>query len=78
MELRDRYKKPSELKRKYALAILLNEKELEALERYCRRFKIENKSKFIRETVFLEVIGRLDRDHPTLFSEEEMNRMVRR
>ncbi|MBO8460506.1 MAG: hypothetical protein IAA73_09265 [Bacteroidetes bacterium] len=46
---------------------MLNEQEERALERYCRRYRISNKSKFIREAVINVILRRFDEDHPTLF-----------
>lgn len=46
---------------------VLNEQEERALERYCQRYRISNKSKFIREAVINAILRRFDEDHPTLF-----------
>ena len=45
----------------------LNDEENKALNRYISKYKVKNKSKFIRETVMLAVISKLEEDHPTLF-----------
>ncbi|MBP6355984.1 MAG: hypothetical protein KA303_01700 [Paludibacter sp.] len=45
----------------------LNDEENKALTRYINKYKISNKSKFIRETLMLAVIRKLEEDHPTLF-----------
>lgn len=45
----------------------LNDEENKALNRYISKYKVKNKSKFIRETVMLAVIRKLEEDHPTLF-----------
>jgi hypothetical protein len=45
----------------------LNDEENKALERYLQKYKVQNKSKFIRETVMLSIIRKLEEDHPTLF-----------
>lgn len=45
----------------------LNEKENRALERYISKYKIKNKSKFIREALMVAIIKRLEEDSPTLF-----------
>ena len=47
--------------------ITLNDEENKALTRYINKYKISNKSKFIRETLMLAVIRKLEEDHPTLF-----------
>ncbi len=45
----------------------LNDEENKALNRYIAKYKVQNKSKFIRETLMLAIIRRLEEDHPTLF-----------
>lgn len=46
---------------------LLNDKEKKALDRYLCKYKIQNKAKFLREVIMIEVISRLEKDSPTLF-----------
>lgn len=45
----------------------LNDEENRALNRYILKYKIKNKSKFIRETLILAIIRKFEEDHPTLF-----------
>ncbi len=45
----------------------LNDEENKALNRYISRYKVKNKSKFIRETLMLAIIRKMEEDHPTLF-----------
>ena len=45
----------------------LNDEENKALNRYITKYKVKNKSKFIRETLMLAIIRKLEEDHPTLF-----------
>jgi hypothetical protein len=45
----------------------LNDEENKALTRYISKYKVKNKSKFIRETVMLAIIRKMEEDHPTLF-----------
>jgi hypothetical protein len=45
----------------------LNNEENKALNRYISKYKIKNKSKFIRETLMVAIIRRLENDNPTLF-----------
>ncbi|MFZ4581601.1 MAG: hypothetical protein ACOYM7_03020 [Paludibacter sp.] len=45
----------------------LNDEENKALNRYIAKYKIRNKSKFIRETLMLSIIRKLEEDHPRLF-----------
>jgi hypothetical protein len=45
----------------------LNDEENKALNRYISKYKVKNKSKFIRETLMLAIIRKMEEDHPTLF-----------
>ena len=53
--------------RTHRQVFVLNDDENKALNRYITKYKIPNKSKFIRETVMLAVIRKLEEDHPRLF-----------
>lgn len=64
------------LARTNRITIVLNDKEKEALESYCKKYKIVNKAKFIRETVFKHVMDRFLADYPTLFEQETMESLV--
>ena len=45
----------------------LNDEENKALNRYLSKYKVKNKSKFIREAVMLTIIKKFEDDHPRLF-----------
>ena len=45
----------------------LNDEENKALSRSIEKYKVQNKSKFIREAVMLTIIRKMEEDHPTLF-----------
>jgi len=64
-------KRNQKLKRKHSIQFLFNDLELQAFEKYCRKYRIKNKSKFIRETVMTEVLSQFDRDYPSLFDNAE-------
>ena len=55
------------LKRQHTVQFLFNDLELQAFEKYCKKYRVKNKSKFIRETVMTEVLGQFDKDYPSLF-----------
>jgi len=55
------------LKRRHRKAILFNDKELEAIEFYCKKYKITSESKFFREAIITTILKQFDEDHPTLF-----------
>ncbi len=63
------------MKRSHRTAFLLNDKEKEALDIYCKKNKIKNKSKFIRETLLRAVMDHFLDDYPTLFDKKDMDKI---
>jgi hypothetical protein len=63
--------KDQKLLRKHKMSFLFNEMEQSALESYCRKYKVENRSKFIRETVVTAILKQFDKDYPSLFDSLE-------
>ena len=53
--------------RTHRQAFTLNDEENKALNRYIAKYKVKNKSKFIRETLMIAIIRKLEEDHPRLF-----------
>ena len=53
--------------RKHRHIFTLNDSEEKALSKYLTKYNVKNKSKFIRETLMVEIIRRLEKDQPTLF-----------
>lgn len=53
--------------RKNRVAIMLNDEELKALNRFVTTYKVKNKSRFMRETLMSTILKKFDEDHPTLF-----------
>lgn len=49
------------------ITILLNDAEQRALDRYCERYHVANRSRLIRETLIRAILKRMDEDNPTLF-----------
>lgn len=70
MELK--LKDNEKFKRKYKMSFTLNEYEYNALIRYCHKYKIENKAKFMREAVISRILEHFDSDYPTLFEKKDM------
>jgi hypothetical protein len=58
--------KPASL-RVHKHLFMLNDLENKALERYLRKYRVQNKSKFIRETLMMAILRRFEEDAPTLF-----------
>jgi hypothetical protein len=67
------HKKDDKLRRNQRASILFNNREREAINLYCEKYKIKNRSKFMRETIMTEILKRFDEDYPTLFEFEKPN-----
>ena len=61
------HKKNVDLLRINKMSILFNNKELRAIETYCRKYQINNRSKFMREAIISSIFKKYDDDYPTLF-----------
>ena len=64
--------KDENLKRINRQAVMLNNHELNALNKYCKKYRIKNKSRFMREAIFSTVLRKFDEDYPTLFDEPQL------
>ena len=53
--------------RRNRLSVMLNDSEQRALDNYCRKYNIQNRSKFVRETLMKDILHKFDNDSPTLF-----------
>lgn len=56
------------------VVFMLNDEESKAIERYLTKYKIQNKSRWYRETIMSHILRTLEEDYPTLFKETEMRR----
>jgi len=56
-----------QLKRVHRKELLFNSPELEVIKVYCKRYKIKNQSKFLREAIIAKVLHTFENDHPKLF-----------
>jgi len=61
--------KDPDLKRTNRHSLLLNNHELAAINSYCTRYRIRNKSRFMRETIISEILRKFDADYPSLFED---------
>ena len=59
--------KNTDLLRKNKKSILFNNKEMKVIESYCEKYRIQNRSKFMREAIITTILKKLDEDYPTLF-----------
>jgi hypothetical protein len=55
------------LVRKHKITFMLNDKEMEAIEKYLSRYRIKNKSRFYRETIIRHILKQMEEDSPELF-----------
>jgi hypothetical protein len=62
-----RIHREEDLKRINRKVIQFNNKELNAIEYYCKRYRINNKSRFMRETIITAILKKFDDDYPTLW-----------
>ena len=63
--------KADRLKRNSRLSVMLNKREARAFGIYCSRYRVTNKSEFLRETLMKAILKRFDEEHPTLWEEPE-------
>jgi len=71
METRRPIFKEDRLRRNNRLSLMLNNREMRALGVYCNRYRIKNKSGFLRETIMKAILKRFEEEHPTLWEESE-------
>jgi hypothetical protein len=69
--LRRGLNKEKQLKRNNRLSLMLNTREARALGIYCNRYRVRNKSEFLRETIMKAILKRFDEEHPTLWEGPE-------
>lgn len=55
------------LLRKYRKTILFNEKEMEAIRNYCKKYGIRSQSAFIRSATISHILVDMEENYPTLF-----------
>ena len=53
--------------RENRITILLNESEQRALDRFCERYNITNRSRLVRESLMRAILKKIENDQPTLF-----------
>lgn len=63
------YHKESDLKRGNRRTICFNKHEIAAIDNYCSKYKVDNRSKFMREAIITEVLRKFDVDYPKLFDD---------
>ena len=61
-------------KRERRMSILLSDDEQLIVDRYLEKYKITNKSRWLRETILMFIHKNMEEDYPTLFGEHDMRR----
>jgi len=61
-----------ELLRLKSQSIRFNSREFSAINHYCKKFRVKNKSKFMREAIITEVLRKFDSNYPTLWDEAQL------
>ncbi|MDR2036629.1 MAG: hypothetical protein LBQ60_01755 [Bacteroidales bacterium] len=62
-----RPKKNTDLLRINKQTILFNNKEIKAIDDYCKKYAIRNRSRLMREMILSSIIRKFEDDYPTLF-----------
>lgn len=55
------------LKHRNRQVIYLNDKEMAAIDEYCRQFKVSSRSALYRQAIMEHILAVLDENAPTLF-----------
>lgn len=60
------------LKRTNRVTFVFNDEEMKMLNRFFSKYKVQNKSRWMRETILTSVLKTFEEDYPKLFQEREM------
>ena len=63
--------KDNDLKRTNRHTICFNQLEIGAINKFCSKYKVNNKSKFMRKVIITEILKKFDDDYPSLFNNQE-------
>ena len=58
---------PVRMLRKHRQVLSFNDKEMEVVSYFCRKYKIKSKSRFFREAIISAILRQMEEDHPKLF-----------
>lgn len=61
-------------KRQLRMTCLMSDDEQLIVDRYLVKYKITNKSRWLRETILTAIHKNMEADYPTLFGEHDMRR----
>jgi hypothetical protein len=60
--------------REHRMILTLSDAEQHIVDGYLQKYKIKNKSRWLRETVLQFIHKNMEDDYPTLFGEHDMRR----
>lgn len=63
-------------KRSKSISALVNEAEYKAITKYCKKYKVRNRSKMIRDFVFTAILDSYEKDYPTLWDKQVLADLV--
>lgn len=63
-----------EPRRHQRMVCLVSEEEMRIVDGYLEKYKITNKSRWLRETILMFIYKNMEEDYPTLFGEHDMRR----
>jgi hypothetical protein len=72
MAVKRRYHREADLKRKNRKVINFNNKELTAIEVYCKKYRVDNRAQFMREAIISAVLKKFSDDYPTLWQDQQL------
>ena len=52
--------------------------EVAALDKYCKKYRVKNRTKLVREILFTKIFTDFNSNPPTLFGEDEMARLAQK
>lgn len=58
------------------ITVTLSDRELEAIDKYCRKYKSTSRTSVIREGAMRFVMGKFVEDYPTLFGKNDLDRLI--
>lgn len=58
------------------VTITLSDRELEAIDKYCKKYKSASRAAVIREGAVRFVMGKFFEDYPTLFGKNDLDRLI--
>lgn len=70
--MNNRKLKFNNLKRVNRYTILFNMPESKAIDHFCNKFRIKNRSKFMRKAIITEVLRKFDANYPSLFEDDQL------